>query len=164
MNETQQQLVERLRKKHAEGLLLWELENGFEMSPKQSALVFETAKGILLEHHQMERGRVQVVGIVLGQSAGKRMHERGENEADIAKKTQHQLKSVGRYISHNTRVKQLMERGLDNKEIAHILGIGERVVQEYNRIAMHFHPELAKKVTLKKNKKAKRPTRGQLAL
>ena len=34
MNETQQQLVERLRKKHAEGLLLWELENGFEMSPK----------------------------------------------------------------------------------------------------------------------------------
>ncbi len=92
------------------------------------------------------------------------LHERGENEADIAKKTQHQLKSVGRYISHYTRVKQLMERGLDSKEIAHILGIGERVVQEYNRIAMHFHPELEKKVTLKKNKKAKRPTRGQMAL
>ena len=57
-----------------------------------------------------------------------------------------------------------MERGLESKEIAHILGIGERVVQEYNRIAMHFHPELAKKVTLKKNKKAKKTTRGQLAL
>jgi hypothetical protein len=50
-NETKEQLLERLREKHAEGLLLWELENGFEMSPKQSALVFETAKGILLEHH-----------------------------------------------------------------------------------------------------------------
>lgn len=92
------------------------------------------------------------------------LHERGENEADIAKKTQHQLKSVGRYISHYTRVKQLMERGLDNREIAHILGIAERVVLEYNRIAIHFHPELAKRVTLKKNKKAKKPTRGQLAL
>jgi hypothetical protein len=92
------------------------------------------------------------------------LHERGENEADIAKKTQHQLKSVGRYISHYTRVKQLMERGLGNREIAHILGIGERVVIEYNRIATHFHPELAKKVTLKKNKKTKKPTRGQLAL
>jgi hypothetical protein len=90
-NETKEQLIHRLREKHAEGLLLWELENGFEMSPKQSALVFETAKGILLEPHQMERGK---------------------NEADIAKKTQHQLKSVGRYISHYTRVKQLMERGL----------------------------------------------------
>lgn len=92
------------------------------------------------------------------------LHERGESEVDIARKTQHQLKSVGRYISHYTRVKQLMERGLESREIAHILGIGERVVLEYNRIAMHFHPELAKKRTLKKNKKAKKPRRGQLAL
>lgn len=92
------------------------------------------------------------------------LHERGENEADISRKTQHQLKSVGRYISAYTRVKQLMERGLDNREIAHIIGIGERVVLEYSRIAMHFHPELVKKVTLKKNNKANKPTRGQLAL
>jgi hypothetical protein len=92
------------------------------------------------------------------------LHERGENELDIARKTQHQLKSVGRYISHYTRVKQLMERGLDSRAIARILGIGERVVLEYTRIAVHFHPELAKKVTLKKNKKAKKPTRGQMAL
>ncbi len=92
------------------------------------------------------------------------LHERGENEADIAKKTQHQLKSVGRYISHYTRVKQLMDRRLDNRQIAHILGIGERVVLEYTRIAGHFHPDLAKKITLKKNKKAKKPTRGQMAL
>jgi len=92
------------------------------------------------------------------------LHERGENEADIARKTQHQLKSVGRYISHYTRVKQLMERGLGNREIAHILGIAERVVFEYNRIATHFHPELAKKVTLRKSKKARSTPRGQLAL
>jgi len=92
------------------------------------------------------------------------LHERGENELDIARKTQHQLKSVGRYINHYTRVKQLIERGMGLREIARILGIGERVVLEYNRIAVHFHPELAKKVTLKKNKKAKKPTRGQMAL
>ena len=92
------------------------------------------------------------------------LHERGENELDIARKTQHQLKSVGRYINHYTRVKQLMERGLASREIARILGIGERVVLEYTRIAMHFHSELAKKVTLKKNKKARKPHRGQMAL
>jgi hypothetical protein len=57
-----------------------------------------------------------------------------------------------------------MERGLESREIAHILGIGERVVLEYNRIAMHFHPELAKKRTFKKNKKAKKTRRGQLAV
>ena len=92
------------------------------------------------------------------------LHERGENELDIARKTQHQLKSVGRYINHYTRVKQLMERGMGSREIARIIGIGERVVLEYNRIAVHFQPELAKKVTLRKNKKAKNPTRGQMAL
>ncbi len=92
------------------------------------------------------------------------LHERGENELDIARKTQHQLKSVGRYINHYTRVKQLIDRGMGPREIARILGIGERVVLEYSRIAVHFHPELEKKITLKKNKKAKKPTRGQMAL
>jgi hypothetical protein len=82
-NETREQLVQRLREKHAEGLLLWELENGFEMSPKQSVLVFETAKGILLEHHQLERGKVAVVGVEMGQSAGKRMNEAKKREVVV---------------------------------------------------------------------------------
>jgi biotin operon repressor len=81
--ETTEQLVLRLREKHAEGLLLWELEHGFEMSPKQSSLVFETAKGILLEHHQMERGKVWVVGVEMGQSAGKQMHEAKKKEVVV---------------------------------------------------------------------------------
>jgi biotin operon repressor len=83
MSESQQEQIQRLREKHAEGLLLWELENGFEMSPKQSVLVFETAKGILLEHHQLERGKVAVVGVALGQSAGKRMHEAKKKEVVV---------------------------------------------------------------------------------
>jgi biotin operon repressor len=82
-HETKEQLLQRLREKHAEGLLLWELEHGFEMSPKQSVLVFETAKGILLEHHQMERGKVAVVGVVMGQSAGKRMSEAKKKEVVV---------------------------------------------------------------------------------
>jgi len=82
-NETREQQLQRLREKHAEGLLLWELEHGFEMSPKQSGLVFETAKGILLEHHQMERGKVTVVGVEMGQSAGKKMNEAKKKEVVV---------------------------------------------------------------------------------
>ena len=52
-----------VEREHAGCLLLWELENGFEMSPKQSGLVFETARGVLLEHDQMERGKVAGVGV-----------------------------------------------------------------------------------------------------
>jgi len=92
------------------------------------------------------------------------LHERGENEVDIARKTKHTLKSVGRYINHYERVKQLMGRGMKLEEIAHLIGIGRRVVLEYSRIAEHFQPRLARKQTLRKTKKAKNPTRGQMAL
>jgi hypothetical protein len=81
--DEERERVERLREKHAEGLLLWELENGFEMSPRESALVFETAKGILLEHRAMERGKMQVVGVEIGQSAGKGMHEAKKREVVV---------------------------------------------------------------------------------
>jgi hypothetical protein len=92
------------------------------------------------------------------------LHERGENEVDIARKTNHRLASVGRYINHYQRVMQLMRRNLKLEDIARIIGIGHRVVLEYSRIAQHYHPDLKKKHTLRKTKKAKNPTRGQMAL
>jgi hypothetical protein len=90
--------------------------------------------------------------------------ERGVGEADIAQRTNHHLKSVGRYLNHYRRVMQLMEKGMTVDEIAHLVGIGKRVVLEYTRIASQIHPKLAKKQTLKKTKKYQKPTRGHLAL
>jgi predicted transcriptional regulator len=59
---------------------------------------------------------------------------------------------------------QLMEKGMKVDEIAHLVGIGQRVVLEYTRIASQLHPKLAKKQSLKKTKKYQKPTRGHLAL
>ena len=64
-----------MREKYAEGRLLWELENCLEMSPRQSTLVCETANGILLVHHQLDHENMEVVGVEMGQSAGRRMNE-----------------------------------------------------------------------------------------
>ncbi|GEM_PF-966795 len=325
VSEVEQQRLGRLKEKHADGLLLWELRNGFEMSPRESDLVLAAAKGILLEGKTLERGKHRVVGVALGESAGKTIEEaekkevvvtldggiedieyekrhgrialramrvlrvieegidqgvvfstedlgrmlgvsvrtvkrdvhqlrkegcevqtrgyyegigralshkarivelylqgrtyaeietrmrhtmqaikgkyikhyyaehpdktlplrgyiydqgsnpthkalictlweRGVNEADIARRTNHHLKSVGRYLSHYRRVTQLMKKGMTVDEMAHLIGIGKRVVLEYTRIASHFHPKLGKKQTLKKTKKYQNPTRGHLAL
>jgi hypothetical protein len=90
--------------------------------------------------------------------------ERGVDEVEIARQTHHHLKSVGRYLNHYRRVMQLMEKGMSVEEITHLIGIGKRVTLEYTRIASHFHPKLAKILTLKKTKKYKNPTRGHLAL
>ena len=57
-----------------------------------------------------------------------------------------------------------MAKGMNLEQIAHLIGIGKRVVLEYTRIATHFHPELAKKHTLRKARKLLKPHRGQMAL
>ena len=138
-NETKEQLLQRLREKHAEGLLLWELENGFEMSPKQSALVFETAKGILLEHHQMERGKVAVVGVEMGQTAGKRMNEAKKREVVVTLDGGiEDLEYFGRHGRKELRRMQLLrmiDEGIDQgvvfseEDLANLLRTSTRTVK-----------------------------------
>lgn len=92
------------------------------------------------------------------------LYERGVNEADIARQTVHNEKSVARYINHYRRVKQLLERQVKTDDIVRIVGVAKRVVLEYERIAAHFHPKLARqKVSLRKTKKPPKNRRGQLA-
>jgi len=92
------------------------------------------------------------------------LYERGVSEADIAQQTVHSPTSVGRYIGHYKRVKQLLQRKLKTEEIAHVIGIARRVVLEYERIAAHFHPKLARpKTTLSKMRKPLKTRRGHLA-
>jgi biotin operon repressor len=143
-NETKEQLIHRMREKHAEGLLLWELENGFEMSPKQSALVFETAKGILLEHHQMERGKVGVVGVEMGQSAGKRMDEAKKREVVVTLDGGiEDLEYFGKHGRKELRRMQLLrmiDEGIDQgvvfseEDLAKLLSTSTRTVKRDIRV------------------------------
>jgi biotin operon repressor len=146
-NETKEQLLQRLREKHAEGLLLWELENGFEMSPKQSVLVFETAKGILLEHHQMERGKVGVVGVETGQGAGRPMHELKKKEVVVTVDGGiEDLEYFGRHGRKELRRMQLLrmiEEGLDQgvvfseEDLGKLLRTSSRTIKRDIRVLRH---------------------------
>jgi hypothetical protein len=92
------------------------------------------------------------------------LYERGVSEPEIARQTVHRDKSVAHYINHYRRVKQLLERKVSTDDIARIIGIARRVVLEYERIATHFHPKLARpKTTLRKTKKPLKTHRGHLA-
>lgn len=162
-----QQAVRLLKSAYEQGTSLTISELAVTMN-RSTSVIGRYIKNYYAEHPE---GTLPLRGYIYDQGSNPThkalictLHERGENEADIAKKTQHRLSSVGRYIGHYTRVKQLMERGLAPREIAHIIGIAERVVLEYSRIAVHFHPRLGKKVTLKKTKRAPKPHRGQMAL
>jgi hypothetical protein len=138
-SQAEQERLNRLREKHIEGLLLWELENGFELSPRASHLVFETAKGILLDHRQVDRGRVWTVGVEIGQTAGKRMYEAKKKEVlvtvdggleDVGYEKKH-----GRIELRGMRLLRVIEEGIDEgvvfseEDLGKLLGRSVRTVK-----------------------------------
>jgi hypothetical protein len=138
-SEGEQLRLERLREKHAEGLLLWELENGFELSPRASVLVFETAKGILLDHRMMERGKQWLVGVEIGQSAGKSIREAKKKEVvvtvDGGIEDVEYAQKHGRRALRGMRLLRIVEEGIDQgvvfseEDIGRVLGVSVRTVK-----------------------------------
>jgi biotin operon repressor len=139
VSEVERERLRRLKEKHADGLLLWELKNGYELSPRESELVLETAKGILLGGRVLERGKQRVVGIVLGESAGKTMEEVEKKEVvvsvdggieDIEYEHRH-----GRIGLRSMRMLRVIEEGIDQgvvfstEDLGRMLGISTRTVK-----------------------------------
>jgi len=139
VSEAQQQRLVRLKEKHADGLLLWELKNGFELSPRASELVLEVAKGILLEGKSLERGKHRVVGVELGESAGKTMEEVRKKEVivtldggieDIEYEKRH-----GRLALRSMRLLRVIEEGIEQgvvfstEDLAKLFGVSTRTVK-----------------------------------
>lgn len=71
-----------------------------------------------------------------------RLSEEGLAPPDIARQTQHSLKSVERYLKDYERVKLLLKRGVALTEIGLMIDRGQSVVLEYVEIARQYHPEL----------------------
>jgi biotin operon repressor len=138
-SQREQERLDRLREKHVEGLLLWELENGFELSPRESHLVLETAKGILLDHRQVERGRVWIVGVEIGQSAGKRMYETKKKEVQVTidggLEDGGYEKKHGRIELRGMRLLRVIEEGIEQgvvfseEDLGKLLGKSVRTVK-----------------------------------
>jgi len=104
-----------------------------------------------LIQYQMEKGEVlPLKGIILDQGVSPthkgiiiNLYEKKIAPPDIARQTSHSLEAVDRYISDYERVKMLLRKGADVKEISQLIGRGLRTVKEYERIALLYHPELA---------------------
>lgn len=144
VEQSHAQRLVRMREKHAEGLLLWELQYGFELSPRTSGLVLEVAKNILVAGGSVERGKHRVVGIELGESAGKTMEEVRKKEVvvtldggieDLEYEQRH-----GRCALRAMRLLRIIEEGIDQgvvfstEDLARLLGISVRTVKRDVRL------------------------------
>ena len=70
------------------------------------------------------------------------LYESGIEPPDIARKTDHDLESVDRYIKDYERVKFLVRRGISKKQIKHITGRGHSVISQYIKIIKKYHPDI----------------------
>ncbi len=97
----------------------------------------ETGQLLPLKGYQMDQGcrpthKSEIV----------RCYEQKMEPPDIARATNHNLKSVERYLKDYERVKLLLKRGMSAEEISNTIGRGLRVVLEYVELAREHHPEL----------------------
>ena len=102
----------------------------------------ETGHPLPLKGYKMDQGsRPSHKGEVI------RLSEQGLEPPDIARETQHHLKSVERYLKDYERVRMLLKQGLSAEEISAIIGRGKSVVKEYMAQAQAYHPELFNKTS-----------------
>jgi DNA-binding CsgD family transcriptional regulator len=71
------------------------------------------------------------------------LYEAGVDEADIARQSQHQPTSVGKYIRDYERVKLLLKNQNSAERIAYITGLQPNVVNAYIGMVHQYHPDLA---------------------
>jgi len=104
-----------------------------------------------LSEYQKEKGEVlPLKGNILDQGSSPthkgiviQLYEKKIAPPDIARQTGHSLDSVDRYISDYERVKMLLRKETNVKEISQLIGRGLSTVKEYERIAILYHPEIA---------------------
>lgn len=71
------------------------------------------------------------------------LYEAGLDEADIARQSQHEPASVGKYIRDYERVKLLLKNRNSLEHIVYITGMQTNVVQAYIGMVCQYHPDLA---------------------
>lgn len=71
------------------------------------------------------------------------LYEAGLDEADIARQSQHEPSSVGKYIRDYERVKLLLKNQNSVERIVYITGMQPNVVKAYSGMVYQYHPDLA---------------------
>lgn len=142
------QLARVVKAAHAQGGLLTlaelsvMLNRGYEVT-RQYVREWEETSGELLPlkgYHMDQGSRPTHKGQII------RLFEQGKEPPDIARETQHALKSVERYLKDYERVRLLLKQGVAVDQLSALIGRGPHVVLEYVEIARQYHPELFVKV------------------
>ena len=100
------------------------------------------------EYHETHDDVLPLKGYILDMGRGTthkkaiiELYEQKVQPPDIARKTEHSLNAVDRYIKDYERVKFLIRRGISTTQIKHMTGRGASVIKQYRKLIEKYHPE-----------------------
>lgn len=125
--------------KSSEGEFVWELENSYELSPKLSSLILQTAKECLLREYELREGQIEVTVIGIEEKAGK-IIERMEKKKvrltiDNGIEDQEVKKEYGRINLRQIKIERITEEALaqggvlSQEDLAKYLSCTVRTIQ-----------------------------------
>jgi len=76
-------IFDRQQIKSSDGEFLYELENSYELSPKLSSLILQTAKECLLREKSLGEGQIEVTVIAIEERAGKLIEKLGKKRVRL---------------------------------------------------------------------------------
>lgn len=139
--------IERLTKTANERGALLTVEELAAILNRSTATISKRIK----EYHEQNDDVLPLKGYMLDMGRGTthkrkilKLYEEGIEPPDIARKTNHSLEAVDRYIKDYERVKFLFRRGIEPKQIQHMTGRGRSVIKQYIEIIEAYHPDYIK--------------------
>lgn len=140
-------LLNRHQIKSSEGEFLWELENSYELSPKLSELILNTAKECLLRDHSLKEGQIEVRVIEIEERAGKMIEKRAGKMIEKMQKKRVRLtvdngvedievlREYGRINLRQIRIERITEEAIEQEgvlsqeDISKILQVSVRTIK-----------------------------------
>lgn len=110
-------VLNRRQTKSSEGEFIWELENSFELSPKLSELILNTAKECLLRDHTLKEGQIEVTVIEIEERAGKMIEKMQKKKVrltiDNGIEDIEVLKEFGRISLRQIKIERITEEAIE---------------------------------------------------
>lgn len=111
----------RRSKKSSEGEFMYELEHSYELSPKLSSMILQSAKSCLLRSYTLREGQIEVTVIRIEERAGKMLEkmekkkvcltiDNGEEDIEV-------LREFGRVELRRKKIERLTEEALDQEGV-----------------------------------------------
>jgi NADH/NAD ratio-sensing transcriptional regulator Rex len=132
-------LEDRHRQKCYEGQLLWELQNGFELSPRESELIIDTVRLYYQGSYEDRRGKLNVYVVRKDSSVGKPLSEIPKIEVSVTYdggledlESYHKFGHAGLRRQKILRItEEILDQGglATQEDLANILGASVRTIR-----------------------------------